>query len=343
MPTFEKVGECLYRYLPTGKYYARFQVNGKELRRSLGTTDRALAKRKLADLQRSLARVDLNAGRFSLGDLCERYLATVQNQRPKTVRRKRDIAARLRRDFPGGVDVPISKVAASQVQAWLAGYDFGPPSHNLYLEFIRAVFALAVADRVLADSPLAHLKAKRLAKPIRQTPTFEEFQAVVANIRGQIFNADAHDSGDFVEFIGLAGLGQAEAVALTWKDVDFARERITAFRLKTRQGFAVPIFPQLRPLLERMRRDRGGHPPRGERVFRVLDAKNALLAACRRLGLPAYSQRAFRRMFITRALERGVDVKVIAQWQGHRDGGKLILDTYSHVRPAHSDAMAKLL
>jgi hypothetical protein len=48
-------------------------------------------------------------------------------------------------------------------------------------------------------------------------------------------------------------------------------------------------------------------------------------------------------MFITRAIERGVDVKVIAQWQGHRDGGKLILDTYSHVNPVHSQRMAELM
>ena len=38
-----------------------------------------------------------------------------------------------------------------------------------------------------------------------------------------------------------------------------------------------------------------------------------------------------------------MDVKVIAQWQGHQDGGKLILDTYSHVRPAHSERMAQLM
>jgi hypothetical protein len=48
-------------------------------------------------------------------------------------------------------------------------------------------------------------------------------------------------------------------------------------------------------------------------------------------------------MFITRAIEKGVDVKVVAQWQGHRDGGKLILDTYSHVRQPHSDRMAALM
>ena len=44
-----------------------------------------------------------------------------------------------------------------------------------------------------------------------------------------------------------------------------------------------------------------------------------------------------------RAIELGVDVKVIAEWQGHRDGGKLILQTYSHVNRPHSERMAQLL
>ncbi len=48
-------------------------------------------------------------------------------------------------------------------------------------------------------------------------------------------------------------------------------------------------------------------------------------------------------MFITRAIERGIDVKVIAQWQEHQDGGKLILATYSHVRAEHSNRMAQLM
>jgi len=64
-------------------------------------------------------------------------------------------------------------------------------------------------------------------------------------------------------------------------------------------------------------------------------------------GLPSevapYSQRAFRRMFITRVIQKGVDVKVIGEWQGHKDGGKLILGTYSHVFDSHSSRMAQLL
>ncbi len=64
---FEKVGECLYRYASTGVYYARVKVNGKEFRRSLRTDDRALAKRKLADLRTELERVDPHAGRVTVG------------------------------------------------------------------------------------------------------------------------------------------------------------------------------------------------------------------------------------------------------------------------------------
>jgi integrase len=80
-----------------------------------------------------------------------------------------------------------------------------------------------------------------------------------------------------------------------------------------------------------------------EGVFKLNDARKALASACKRLDYAPFSQRSLRRMFITRAIERGVDVKVIAQWQGHRDGGKLILDTYSHVNPVHSNRMAALM
>jgi len=124
--------------------------------------------------------------------------------------------------------------------------------------------------------------------------------------------------------------------------VNLDRGQLLTFRQKTRTGFAVPIFPQLRPLLEKRLAQAENSSPESK-VFTVLDAKKALAGACRRRGLPNYSSRAFRRMFITTAIERGVDVKVIAQWQGHVDGGKLILDTYSHVRPGHSERMAALM
>jgi integrase len=83
--------------------------------------------------------------------------------------------------------------------------------------------------------------------------------------------------------------------------------------------------------------------PGDDRVFTIRNTKRAIAAACKQLGLPAFSHRSFRRMFITRAIQRGVDIKVIAEWQGHKDGGRLILGTYSHVNHSHSQRMAQLM
>ena len=112
---FEKVGECLHGYKPTGMHYARIKRSCKELRRSLETTDRAMAKRKLAGSHKEADRTEASTGRVTLANVCDRYLETAQNQRPKTRERKRHIHLRLLAVFPGGAEVLAGKVIPSQV------------------------------------------------------------------------------------------------------------------------------------------------------------------------------------------------------------------------------------
>ena len=333
--TFQRVGECLYRYSSNGVYYARIKTSGKEIRRSLQTADRQKANRELRRLKDEQREIDRSQGKLTLAELCDRYLQAAQNQKPKTIERKSLIVRRIKNDWPTGKLTQVSKVKPSDVDLWLSRYPFGGVSRNLHIACAKEIFAMALRDNVIVRSPAEHLKTGKLEKPIRKTPTFEEFKAIVADIRSQRFNADADESADFVEFLGLAGLGQAEASALRKPDIDWERRTITTFRHKTKSGFQIPVYPQLEDLLRR----RCSQADTGH-VFTVKDAKKAISAACRRLNLPGYSHRSFRRMFITRAIEKGVDVKVIAQWQGHKDGGKLILDTYSHVNPIHSQRMA---
>jgi len=337
---FQKVCECLYRYSSNGVYYARFESGGKEIRQSLRTTDRATARRLLSSLREERAQIDPNQGKVTVSELADRYLQTTQHQKPKTIERKALIVRRIKERWPTGRLAQVAKVKPSDVDRWISRFGFGPAARNLHIACLKDIFETAVRDGVIARSPAAHLKKEKLAKRIRPTPTFEEFKAIVESIRSQKFNGhDAQESADFVEFLGLAGLGKAEAAALRQCDIDWQREAITTFRHKTRSGFAIPIYPQLKPLLLRRCRDRTFD----ERIFKIDNAKKAIANACRRLNLPQYSHISFRRMFITRAIERGVDVKVIAEWQGHRDGGQLILSTYSHVRPVHSQRMAQLM
>src|SRR5439155_17363801 len=97
---FVKVGECLYRYLPNGVYYARIKTSGKEIRQSLKTTDQTKAKSELGRLKDEQSQIDRSKGKLSLAELCEQYLKTVKHQKPKTVERKRLIGRRIKHDWP---------------------------------------------------------------------------------------------------------------------------------------------------------------------------------------------------------------------------------------------------
>jgi len=94
---FEKVGECLYRYSSNGVYYGRIRVEGKEIKRSLETSDPALARRKLARIKDEHRQIDRSQGKVTLAELCDRYLKTVQHQKPKKpLNEKRSSLAELR-------------------------------------------------------------------------------------------------------------------------------------------------------------------------------------------------------------------------------------------------------
>lgn len=336
-----KSGPCLYRYNPTGKYFARVRFGGKLYRRDLKTSEFHSARRKLAGFRNDLGRTDERLGNTSFGAVLDKYAETTGSLAGSSQKDKRAIIDKLKATWFGIDTLPLRLIKPSDISAWLSR-EYGSKSASYYnsaLTLIRAAMDLAVRDRIIVDSPAAHLKYLKRPTPIRHAPTYEEFQSIVANIRAQPFNGLAEASGDFVEFLGLAGLGQAEAASLTRADIDLAAGRITTFRHKTSTGFAIPIYPQLRPLIEKLTKGKAAH----ERLFKIDNARKALTSACTRLKLPSFTHRSLRRMFITRAIERGVDVKVIAEWQGHRDGGKLILQTYSHIRRPHSDRMAALM
>jgi len=330
----------LLQYTRSGQYYARVRYQGKLYRRKLGTDDFEYAKRKLSEFRHDLGRTDHTKGNTSFGAVLDDYAATLTGAE-SAIEKKRALIEKIKATFFGASSLPLRTVKPSQVEKWLSKYygSFSASAYNSALTLIRQALDLAVRDRIIIESPVAHLKYRKRKKPIRLTPSFEQFQEIVASVRAQSFNADAQDSGDFLEAMGLLGLGQAELSTLRRGDVDLGRGQIIVYRHKTDHGFAIPIYPQARPLIETLCRDK----EHDSRLFRIDDARKALGSACRRLNFPHFSQRSLRRMFITRALERGIDVKVLAQWQGHTDGGKLILDTYSHVRPVHSIRMAQLM
>lgn len=341
--SFEKVGECLYRLSSNGRYYARVWSAGKEIRRSLRTNDRELAKRLLGALRKDLEHLDTTVSQKKLSELVELYLTTIQGKSKGTKDREEMVVKRMREDWPGGLNVRVCDVKPSDVLGFMSIQRdrYAATSYNAFVNSMRKLFDLAIADRIIITSPVEGLKRAKVDTPIRDTPNWEQFKAIVADMRTQKYNADASDSANFCEFLGLAGMGNSEAANLTWGDIDFKKERVRVYRNKTDTGFMIPIYPQLRPLLDAMRGD--GERSPDERIFIVYDIRKSLGNACKRLKLPHFTQRSLRRCFITRAVELGIDFKTIAAMQGHRDGGVLIAKTYSHLRTEHLDRMAEKL
>lgn len=159
--------------------------------------------------------------------------------------------------------------------------------------------------------------ARRRRSPCACPPTSEEFQRIVADIRSQEYNADAEGSADFIEFLGLAGLGQAEAGSLRWCDIDWEAEQVSTFRHKTQSRFYFPLYPQLRPLLES--RKARCETTTDQPVFRIKDAKKALSASCKRLELPpsardrcaaCLSPGPFKKAWLPRQFQNGRGIRM---------------------------------
>ncbi|MBB5036174.1 tyrosine-type recombinase/integrase [Prosthecobacter dejongeii] len=336
-PEFLKVPGIpgLYRNARSGLYLGVKRVQGKRKERSLKTNDRKIAERRLKAWIDELGRVDSSVEKTTLEDLFKRLLAVDAGKSASSI----DIIEGVRNDFlgwwPYGSKFQVRNVRPSHLEEWLAilGNRVSNSSYNRYAGVLKQAFELAVKDRMIASSPfdLVKTKSKRPSPVKRQIPTIEQFEAIIREVRAAPFTIHAQTSADFLEFLGLAGVGQAEASSLCWGDIDFERGQMTFRRHKTDIQFFVPIYEHLKPLLDKLLQKAGSPVSARQRLFKIKDANCALTNACRRLKLPHFSQRNLRQCLIRRLWQAGIDRKLIAKWQGHQDGGQLILDTYTEV------------
>jgi integrase len=257
----------------------------------------------------------------------------------------------FRKHFPKPMDATVRSVVHSDIATWLASTGHEGRTYDRWRLFARQLFDVAEADGIVSRSPFDAKRIPRAKKePVqRHAPTVEEFAKIVNEMRvptlprqtgkrGGQRPLKQDESADFAAFLGLAGVGQAEASGLDWSHIE--KDRIRFTRQKTKKHFYVPIYPWLRPLLDELRRKAGPKP--SGRVFKVNSVKHSLASACERLGLPHFTQRSLRQSLIGRLWKSGVDRKIIAKWQGHSDGGKLITDTYTEVFGSDDEAYEQM-
>ncbi|MBC2596464.1 hypothetical protein H5P28_19520 [Ruficoccus amylovorans] len=101
---FVKVAENLYRYQPSGGYYALLKGGGKQIRRSLKTRDRKLAERRLAGLREKVDRIDTNEGKTKVEfmEAAQLWLDCMRpHLTPSSFLRRQTSVKQLKRHFGG--------------------------------------------------------------------------------------------------------------------------------------------------------------------------------------------------------------------------------------------------
>lgn len=338
--TLVNVAPNLYRHPQSGIYYGRCKVAGRHQLHCLDTADRKAADRKLSDWLDSARRVRRDVSRSNLDELLLRFQATRVDCEDSTKLSEQGFATSFRLFFD--CNRRVTSLRGSEIKEFVSSLskkrNYSANTYNRVCLFLRQLFELAKIDGMTAENlyVTSGLRYQTVHRKTPTIPTEEQFTQILAEVRAEKKNRKGTASGDFLEFQGRAGLGQAEAAELKWSDIDFDAGQMQIKRVKTGKYFSVPLYPKLRPLLARMRSEaeaRAGEEnrefKREERVFIIDNARKALTNACERLGFPEFTQRNLRQMFIVEAYRAGVDVKTIAKWQGHQDGGKLIMDTYT--------------
>jgi integrase len=341
---FKKVGPNLYRD-SVGRYYLLVKRGGKQFRRSLKTTDAALAKRRLREFQNQAGRLTTDGTNSSIrfNELAERWLAAKRPDLKASSAGRRETALKaLAPYFNGRL---VRAIGAKEVEAWKInrGPCISPRTWNIEVETLKQIFVYARDTlRIVLDNPVEGLKRKKEPKAGIVIPSQEQFRALVNELRWG--HRSTGEAADLVEFLAYSGCRIGEARSLRWQDIneELGTVLITGGEVGTKNHEArvIPLFAPLARLVQSMR-TRKPFDSVDTPVFQIRNATLQIVRACKRIGLPRFGHHTMRHFFCSNAIEAGCDFKVIAEWLGHRDGGVLVAMTYGHLRSEHSAAMAR--
>lgn len=344
----------------SGRYYARLFSAGKERWRSLKTDVLEVAKNKLRDLAKEVAGEPIKTSRgarmmmSNAITVLQAEIEAGQGLRANRRRLTRETAREYRRTTLEALkkswrtimgeefaDLEVRKIGKEQVEKWAAKYraKISSTRFNGTLSTLRRLFDIAIAAGEIYRNPAstvgrAETRAKKLTLPDRDT-----FQKFVASIR-EAGHRTSRASADFVQFLAFTGARKQEACDLRWQDVDFQRGRIHIADGKGGYARDIPMIPEARELLERLKAGEAEFVSEA-RVLKVTEARGSMTLAAKSLGMTRITHHDLRHLFATVVIESGIDIPTLSRWLGHHDGGVLALQTYGHLRDDHSQSAAK--
>ncbi len=334
---WERIGSNLVRYKSSGTYYVQAKLSGHRVRESLRTDNLQIARTKLAQWLDTHRSNGSGAGTgATMGALLEIYrghLTLDQTIAERTREYKLELIDYLKKNWPGFELTKCRKVKKYDIECWRNRQKGCATRVNGTLTILREMFEMAEARGILRGiSPMRGIKNLRVKIADFTLPTEAEMDAVRQDVYSR-----SKDAGLVFDLLRLSGARIETIQHLRWEHIDWDRNVVRYVKAK-RGGYEAPLFPSLRALLEPLKPSPcSGAIPKVKLIRKPMDS------ACAKLKVQHLSHHDLRHWFVTRAIEKGVDIPTISRWVGHKDGGALLMRTYGHYRDEHSQRMAQLL
>lgn len=305
--------------------------------------------------------VDPRAGRVTFRQYGERWRGA-QTHRPSTA----SLYERLLRlhAYPTLGDRQLSSVRRSDVQGWVAGLaqQVAPSTVQGTYSRVRTIFAAAVDDRLIAESPCRNITLPEIVERKIVPLTTAQVKTLA--------EASPEDLRALVPLGAGTGLRSGEILGLAVESIDFLRREVKVTQQlvyipgegvflgppKTKAAMRtvpVPTFA-LAAVAEHLRRyptreivlpwgDPDGEPVTARLVFLASKGGPILRTTlngrwtrmARRAGVPS-TPHDLRHHYASVLIDGGESVKVVQERLGHSSAVET-LDTYSHLWPSSDE------
>ena len=158
-----KAGPCLYRYVPSGVYFARIRVGGKLIQPSLRTKGFSVAKTKLANLEKEERRKDEiqhspDTGKMTFGDALRIYRERLKGDvslKPRSKTYREECIGRVLRTWPYLETTDVRRISKAECLSWAArlAANASSISYNNTVGTLRLIVEVAVEAGIRYDNP----------------------------------------------------------------------------------------------------------------------------------------------------------------------------------------------
>jgi integrase len=318
-----------------GKFAVVWYEGGRRQRRSLGTTDKAIAEAQLIEFKR-IRSVQARQGPLTVGEIYAEYESEKRKQGGSGAER---IGFSYKRLGPHFGSLGPSAITRDRCELYVeARHRAGVGRGTIHVElgYLRAALNYARREGWLSVVPFIPLPQKPPAKDYRLTR--EE--------TGRLIDEAKMPHVRLFIILAVATAGRASAILeLTWDRVDFDRSRVSLrnpLRTATPKGRAiVPMNDMARQALQEAKQaalsdyviEFGGK--------RVLSVKKGVASAARRAGVKC-SPHVLRHTAACLMAEGGIPMEEIAQYLGHRKTDTT-RNVYARYSPDYLQKAAKTL